>query len=52
MPYDSATGEFIPEIWGRWLAKDPVRMAPSTQMRCPHFVASTSTRITRRTLSP
>ena len=26
-PYDLRTGEMIPEIWDRWLALDPVRMA-------------------------
>jgi hypothetical protein len=28
LPYDTATGELIPEVWERWLALDPVRMAP------------------------
>jgi hypothetical protein len=28
LPYDTATGELISEIWDRWLAWDPVRMAP------------------------
>jgi hypothetical protein len=28
LPYDTATGELIPEIWERWLALDPVRMVP------------------------
>jgi S-formylglutathione hydrolase FrmB len=28
LPYDTATGELIPEIWERWLAVDPVRMVP------------------------
>jgi Putative esterase len=28
LPFDSATGELIPEIWERWLALDPVRMVP------------------------
>jgi putative esterase len=28
LPYDPATGELIPEVWERWLAWDPVRMAP------------------------
>lgn len=28
LPYDIATGELIPEVWERWLAKDPVRMVP------------------------
>jgi len=26
LPYDIATGHLIPEVWERWLAKDPVRM--------------------------
>jgi S-formylglutathione hydrolase FrmB len=26
LPYDPATGELIPDIWQRWLEKDPVRM--------------------------
>jgi hypothetical protein len=28
LPFDTATGELIPEIWERWLDWDPVRMAP------------------------
>lgn len=28
LPYDTATGELIPQIWERWLAWDPVRMVP------------------------
>jgi len=28
LPYDTHTGELLPEIWERWLAWDPVRMAP------------------------
>jgi hypothetical protein len=28
LPYDTSTGELRPEIWERWLAWDPVRMAP------------------------
>ena len=28
LPYDTATGELIPEIWERWLEWDPVRMVP------------------------
>jgi S-formylglutathione hydrolase FrmB len=28
LPYDTATGELIPEVWERWLRWDPVRMAP------------------------
>ncbi len=26
LPYDTETGELIPEIWQRWLRYDPVRM--------------------------
>jgi hypothetical protein len=26
LPYDTATGELIPEVWERWLEVDPVRM--------------------------
>jgi S-formylglutathione hydrolase FrmB len=29
LPFDTATGEMIPEIWERWLALDPVRMVPA-----------------------
>ncbi len=28
LPFDTATGQLIPEIWERWLAWDPVRMVP------------------------
>lgn len=28
LPYNTQTGELLPEIWQRWLAWDPVRMAP------------------------
>jgi Putative esterase len=28
LPYDPATGLLRPEVWERWLAWDPVRMAP------------------------
>jgi Putative esterase len=28
LPFDTATGQLIPEVWERWLAWDPVRMAP------------------------
>jgi Putative esterase len=28
LPYDTATGRLIPEVWERWLAWDPVRMVP------------------------
>jgi S-formylglutathione hydrolase FrmB len=27
LPFDPATGELVPEVWERWLAVDPVRMA-------------------------
>jgi hypothetical protein len=29
LPFDPATAEMVPEIWERWLAWDPVRMAPT-----------------------
>jgi len=29
LPYDTATGMLIPEIWQRWLSWDPVRMVPA-----------------------
>ena len=28
LPYDTATGELIDEVWQRWLTFDPVRMVP------------------------
>lgn len=28
LPFDPATGELIDDVWARWLAWDPVRMAP------------------------
>jgi hypothetical protein len=28
LPFDTVTGELIPEVWERWLALDPVRMVP------------------------
>ena len=28
LPYNTETGELIPDVWARWLARDPVRMAP------------------------
>ena len=28
LPYDTATGELVPEVWDRWLRWDPVRMVP------------------------
>ena len=27
IPFDPATGRLVPEVWDRWLAWDPVRMA-------------------------
>jgi Putative esterase len=29
LPYDTATGQLVPEVWERWLDWDPVRMVPS-----------------------
>ena len=29
LPFDVATGRLVPEVWVRWLARDPVRMAPA-----------------------
>jgi hypothetical protein len=29
LPYDTTTGQMIPEVWERWLRWDPVRMVPS-----------------------
>jgi S-formylglutathione hydrolase FrmB len=29
LPFDPVTGRLIPEVWERWLAWDPVRMAPT-----------------------
>src|SRR5436190_2118839 len=26
LPFDTATGQLKPDVWGRWLARDPVRM--------------------------
>ncbi|MDQ3411354.1 MAG: esterase family protein [Chloroflexota bacterium] len=28
LPFTIETGELIPDVWRRWLARDPVRMAP------------------------
>jgi hypothetical protein len=28
LPFDTATGMLIPEVWERWLRRDPVRMVP------------------------
>jgi hypothetical protein len=28
LPFDTTTGQLIPEVWERWLAWDPVRMVP------------------------
>jgi len=28
LPFDTATGELIQEVWERWLEKDPIRMVP------------------------
>ena len=29
LPYDTTTGQMIPDVWERWLRWDPVRMVPS-----------------------
>ncbi|HVH65446.1 MAG TPA: alpha/beta hydrolase-fold protein [Candidatus Acidoferrum sp.] len=29
LPFDTATGQMIPEVWERWLQWDPVRMVPT-----------------------
>jgi hypothetical protein len=29
LPFDTKTGQLIPEVWDRWLAWDPVRMVPA-----------------------
>ena len=29
LPFDAATGRLVDEVWQRWLALDPVRMAPA-----------------------
>ena len=29
LPFDASTGRLVPETWVRWLAWDPVRMAPA-----------------------
>jgi S-formylglutathione hydrolase FrmB len=29
LPFDVATGRLVPDVWERWLAWDPVRMAPA-----------------------
>jgi Putative esterase len=28
LPFDTATGQLIPDVWERWLSWDPVRMVP------------------------
>jgi hypothetical protein len=28
LPFDSRTGQLVPDLWDRWLAWDPVRMVP------------------------
>ena len=28
LPYDLSTGQLVPEVWERWLERDPVRMVP------------------------
>jgi hypothetical protein len=29
LPFEVSTGQLVPEIWERWLARDPVRMVPA-----------------------
>jgi hypothetical protein len=29
LPYDPATGQLMPEVWQRWLQRDPVEMVPA-----------------------
>jgi S-formylglutathione hydrolase FrmB len=29
LPFDTGTGRLVPDVWDRWLEKDPVRMAPA-----------------------
>ena len=31
LPFDPATGELIPEVWERWLRRDPVRIGRTTE---------------------
>ena len=40
LPFDTRTGKLIPEVWERWLARDPVRMAPrhAEQLRGLHHI--------------
>ncbi len=33
LPFDVATGELVPDVWERWLAFDPVRMARHEEHR-------------------
>ena len=44
LPFEIATGRLVDDVWERWLALDPVRMAPRTPTRCAACAASTSTR--------
>jgi hypothetical protein len=43
LPYDTDTGELRPDVWERWLAWDPVRMARSEATPCGRCARSTST---------
>jgi hypothetical protein len=40
LPFDMRTGQLIPEIWERWLAYDPVRMASNhvTELQALHHI--------------
>jgi hypothetical protein len=33
LPFEAATGELLPEVWERWLDRDPVRMARTVDGR-------------------
>jgi hypothetical protein len=39
LPFDPATGRLVPEVWERWLAKDPVRMVPGHAGALRHLTA-------------
>ena len=43
LPFDAATGMLRDDVWQRWLAWDPVRMAAATRTRCAASARSTST---------
>ena len=43
LPFDPATGRLDDDVWQRWLALDPVRMAEPTPTPCAACAGSTST---------